>query len=139
MGLKKFEISIGLIKLKSSFICIRRNKQPYENFIEFPGGKKKNNETALQCLKREIKEELNIKIDKAKFIASIKHLYGDDLITINIFNIHRYTGKIISNENRDIILFDTKCKLDTLPTHDRILSLLKLPKHGKLIKSRLFG
>ena len=133
MGLKKFEISIGLIKLKSSFICIRRNKQPYENYIEFPGGKKKNNETALQCLRREIKEELNIKIDKAKFIASIKHLYGDDLITINIFNIHRYTGKIISNENRDIILFDTKCKLDTLPTHDRILSLLKLPKLLKII------
>ena len=108
MSLKKIEISIGLIKLNSSFVCLKRTSQPYKNFIEFPGGKKKNNETAIQCLKREIKEELNIKIDKSKFIATIKHLYDNVLIIINIFNIHRYSGQITSNENREIILFDTK-------------------------------
>ena len=133
MSCKNVEISIGLIKLKSSFICLKRIKQPYKNFIEFPGGKKKNKETAIQCLNREIKEELNINIDKSKFIGSIKHLYGDHLITINIFNIYRYSGKITSNENREIILFDTKCNLDILPTHDRILNLLKLPKLLKII------
>ena len=133
MRLKKVEISIGLIKLKSSLVCLKRTSQPYKNFIEFPGGKKKNNETATQCLRREIKEELNIKIDKSKFIGTIKHLYDDVLIIINIFNIYRYTGQITSNENRDIILFDAKCKIAKLPTHDRILSLLKLPKLLKII------
>ena len=106
MSFKKIEISIGLIKLKSSFVCLKRIEQPYKNYIEFPGGKKKDNETAIQCLKREIKEELNIEIDKSKFIARIKHLYGDVLITINTFIIHRYSGKITSNENREIILFN---------------------------------
>ena len=133
MSFKKVEVSIGLIRLKSSFICLKRLEQPYKDFIEFPGGKKKSNETATQCLIREIKEELNIKIDKFKFIASIKHLYDNVLITINIFNIHKYSGRIVSNENRDIILFDTKCTLDKLPTHDRILSLLTLPKLLKII------
>ena len=133
MSLKKVEISIGLIKLKSSFVCLKRTSQHYKNFIEFPGGKKISNETAIECLRREIKEELNIKIDKLKFIATIKHLYGDVLITINIFNIYRYTGQIKSNENRDIVLFDAKCKLAKLPTHDRILRLLKLPKLLKII------
>ena len=133
MSLKKIEISIGLIKLKSSFVCLKRTSQPYKNFIEFPGGKKKNNETAIECLKREIKEELNIKIDKSKFIATIKHPYDDVLIIMNIFNIHRYTGQITSNENREIILFDATCQLATLPTHDRILNLLKLPKLLKII------
>ena len=120
MSLKKVEISIGLIKLQSSFICIRRNKAPYKNFIEFPGGKKRNNETAIQCLKREIKEELNIKIDKSKFIGTIKHLYDDVLIIINIFNIYRYTGQITSNENRDIILFDEKSNQKALFTGDTL-------------------
>ena len=73
MILKKVEISIGLIKLKSSLVCLKRTSQPYKNFIEFPGGKKKNNETATQCLIREIKEELNIEINKLKFISCIKH------------------------------------------------------------------
>ena len=59
----------------------------------------------------------------------------DVLIIINIFNIHRYSGQITSNENREIILFDEKCKLATLPTHNRILSLLKLPKLLKIITS----
>ena len=133
MSFKKVEISIGLIKLKSSFVCLKRIEQPYKNYIEFPGGKRKSNETVVQCLRREIKEELNININKSKFVASIKHLYGDVLITMNIFNIHRYSGKIISNENREIVLFDKNCKSDTLPTHDRILSLLKLPKLLKII------
>ena len=56
MRLKKVEISIGLIKLKSSLVCLKRTSQPYKNFIEFPGGKKKNNETATQSLIREIKD-----------------------------------------------------------------------------------
>ena len=133
MSYQKIEISIGLIKLKSSFVCLKRVEQPYKNFIEFPGGKKKNNETATQCLKREIKEELNINIEKTKFITSIKHLYNDILITINVFNIFRYSGKISSNENREVVLFNTKSNLDTLPTHYRILSLLKLPKLLKII------
>ena len=133
MSLKKVDISIGLIKLNSSFVCLKRTSQPYKNFIEFPGGKKRNNETAIQCLKREIKEELNIEVDKSKFISTIKHLYGDALVIINIFYISRYTGYITSNENRDIVLFDAKCKSATLPTHDRILSLLKLPKLLKII------
>ena len=61
--MKKIDISIGLIKLNSSFVCLKRTSQPFENFIEFPGGKKISNETAIECLRREIKEELNIKID----------------------------------------------------------------------------
>ena len=65
MSLKKIDISIGLIKLNSSFVCLKRTSQPFENFIEFPGGKRKNNETAIQCLKREIKEEIgDVKILK---------------------------------------------------------------------------
>lgn len=130
---QEIEISIGLIKLKSSFVCLKRIEQPYKNFIEFPGGKKKNNETPKQCLIREIKEELNINIEKSKFITKIKHLYGDILITINIFNIYRYSGKISSNENREIILHNAKSDLDTLPTHYRILRVLKLPKLLKII------
>ena len=54
MSLKKVEISIGLIKLKSSFVCLKRTSQPYKNFIEFPGGKKKNNETAIDLSNKDL-------------------------------------------------------------------------------------
>ena len=133
MALKKIDISIGLIKLKSSYVCLKRNKKPYENFIEFPGGKIKNNESPFQCLKREITEELDIKIDKAKYVYCIKHLYDDILITINIFNVHKYSGKIFSTEGRDIVYYNDKSIYHVLPTHERILNILKIPKLLKIL------
>ena len=51
MSLKKVEISIGLIKLNSSFVCLKRTSQPYKNFIEFPGGKKKIMKQQFNVLK----------------------------------------------------------------------------------------
>tara|TARA_B100000035_G_scaffold282073_1_gene263417 strand:- start:207 stop:1106 length:900 start_codon:yes stop_codon:yes gene_type:complete len=133
MSFKKVEISIGLIKFGSALICLKRNKKPYEDFIEFPGGKKKGNESPIECLKREITEELNIKVEKAKFIYCIKHQYKDALIIINVFNIHRYSGDISSNENREIVYYDNTSRYNVLPTHERILKLMKLPKLLKII------
>ena len=133
MSSKQVEISIGLIKFNSSLICLKRNKKPYENFIEFPGGKKKRNESPIECLKREITEELNIRVEKAKFIYCIKHQYEDALMIINVFNIHRYSGDISSNEEREIVYYDNATEHSVLPTHERILKLMKLPRLLKII------
>ena len=40
MSLEEIEISIGLIKINSSFLS--KKISPYVNNLEFPGGKKKN-------------------------------------------------------------------------------------------------
>ena len=133
MSLEEIEISIGLIKINSSFICLKRSKPPYVNNLEFPGGKKKKQETSHHCLIRELKEELDINVIKSKFLSSIKHLYTKKLYKINIYLVHKYTGNIQSNEDREIILYNSRCKHDVLPTHDRVLNLLKTPKILKII------
>ena len=132
---RQIEISIGLIKFNSALICLKRNKKPYEGFIEFPGGKKKGSESPIECLRREITEELNIRVEKAKFIYCIKHQYEDALIIINVFNIHRYSGNISSNEEREVVYYDSASDHNVLPTHERILRLMKLPKLLKIITS----
>ena len=96
MNLKNVEISIGLLSTNSSYLCLRRKKKPFYNYIEFPGGKKRTNETSIQCLKRELKEELNIEVLKFKYLSTIKHCYDDVLIIINVFTIFRYKGNIKS-------------------------------------------
>ena len=127
------EISIGLIKINSSYLCLKRKSHPYQNFIEFPGGKRNKSESISACLIREIKEELNISIKKYKYIGTIKHLYNGTLIKINIFKIFRYDGEISSNENRDIVLYKNNRDYQLLPTHKRILNTLDIPRLLKII------
>ena len=135
MNHNRVEISVGLIRINSSFVCLKRNKNPYMDAIEFPGGKKQDLETNSECLIRELKEELNIDIDKFKFISTIKHSYEDTIITIYIYYVSRFTGSIESNENRDIVFFDYKSTHKILPTHNRILNTLKIPRVLKILSS----
>jgi 8-oxo-dGTP diphosphatase len=129
----QIEISIGLIRDKSKYICLQRNKAPYKNSIEFPGGKCKKSETPESCLEREINEELGIKVKKYIYLGSIKHLYDNLLIKINIFKVFRFIGTIYSKENRKIINYSEDQSIDMLPTHSRILRLLNLPRTLKIL------
>ncbi len=138
MKTQEIEISIGLIKINSSYVCLKRNLSPYKNFIEFPGGKKNIEETISSCLVREIKEELNISLKKYKYIGFIKHLYNDVLIKINIFKIFKYSGEISSNENRNIIFYNNESDFSVLPTHKRILNILRVPKVLKIFNFENF-
>ena len=130
---KKITISVALIQDGSSYICLKRNDNYYKDYIEFPGGKLINKETPSICLVREIKEELNINLKKYKFIGTLKHLYDDLLVIINVFKIFKYDGDIYSNEGRDIINYDINCSHKILPTHSRIINLLKLPRLLKIV------
>jgi 8-oxo-dGTP diphosphatase len=129
----EIQISIALISDNSKYICLQRNKNPYINFIEFPGGKCKQLESPDLCLEREIYEELDIKVTKYKHLGYIKHLYDDLLVNINIFKIFRFTGNIYSKENRKIIKYDNDHTINILPTHNRILNLLNLPRILKIV------
>lgn len=46
-------------------------------YWEFPGGKVKEGESAIDCIKREIKEELNLDIHPLSRLASCEHVYDN--------------------------------------------------------------
>jgi len=60
---------------------------------EFPGGKVEPGETLPRCLRREIKEELCIRIKVGKQIASIEHAYTHFKITLHAFECELVSGK----------------------------------------------
>ena len=68
---------------------------------EFPGGKIEQNETAENCLKREIIEELNIEIDLIQKLEFQVHKY--ELFTINLIP---FICRYLSGE---IYLIEHKC------------------------------
>ncbi len=60
---------------------------------EFPGGKLEPGETLPQCLRREIKEELGMRIKVGKPITSIEHAYTHFKITLHAFECELISGK----------------------------------------------
>lgn len=68
---------------------------------EFPGGKVEPGETLKQCLRREIKEELGIRIKVGQPIASINHAYTHFKITLHAFECELVSGKPQAVEVQD--------------------------------------
>jgi A/G-specific adenine glycosylase len=59
---------------------------------EFPGGKVEPGETLPQCLRREIKEELGVRIKVGKPITSVDHAYTHFKITLFAFECELLSG-----------------------------------------------
>lgn len=70
MAEKPFIEKIGAIIIKDKRILVCRKK----GLFIFPGGKKEKNENDLECLKRELKEELRVDLIGHKFFGN----YEDD-------------------------------------------------------------
>ena len=68
---------------------------------EFPGGKLEENESEIDCIKREIREELNIEIEILKKLSNSIFDYRTFKINLIPFLTNYVSGKIILNEHKD--------------------------------------
>ncbi len=66
---------------------------------EFPGGKVKEKETEIDCIVREIKEELGIIIQPIKRLQPVTHKYGHE-ITLVPFISEYIGGEIVLTEHK---------------------------------------
>lgn len=71
---------------------------------EFPGGKLEEGESEVDCIKREIKEELNIEIDVIQKMKNSIHDYGTFKINLIPFIANYISGAIILSEHANYIL-----------------------------------
>ena len=120
--------SSAIIKNKNGEILLmsRKQKDSFINSWEFPGGKLKNNESFAAALFRELKEELNIKIDinKLSNYEFFKHQYRSFLLMMYVFEVTEWTGKIISKEGellRWVSAKDLK-KAKLLPANTKVVN-----------------
>ena len=71
---------------------------------EFPGGKLEEGESEVDCIKREIKEELNIEIDVIQKMKNSIHDYGKFKINLIPFIANYISGAIILSEHANYML-----------------------------------
>jgi len=95
-----------LLKKKNKILITSRPKGKFlSGFYELPGGKLKKNESFIDCIKREIKEEINLKIhdNELRNLDLITHKYKNKIIIMMVFMIYKWKGKIRCNEKQKII------------------------------------
>ena len=83
-------------------IAQRNLKKSQGGLWEFPGGKIEPNETKEEAIIREIKEEMDIDIEKKKFIDQKVFNYPDKDINLIAIECKQIKGDIKLNEHEDI-------------------------------------
>ena len=89
------QIGVAVIADADGKILIDRRKQEglLGGLWEFPGGKIEPGESQESCVKREIKEELDIEIEVGSKLITIEHAYTHFKVTLNVFNCTHISGE----------------------------------------------
>ncbi|MEO8237920.1 MAG: NUDIX domain-containing protein [Flavobacterium sp.] len=95
-----------IIKEEKILVTQRSEKMKLPLKWEFPGGKIEKKENEIECIKREIKEEINIEIDILKRLSNSIYDYGTFKINLIPFLANYITGDIVLIEHKDFKLLD---------------------------------
>lgn len=95
-----------ILKDKKILVTQRSEEMKLPLKWEFPGGKLEINESEIDCIKREIKEELNIEIEIFKRLANNTHDYSNFKINLIPFMAKYISGEIKLAEHKDYKLLE---------------------------------
>lgn len=121
----------GIVRINRSVIVCQRKKYPFNGIWEFPGGKIEEGETKRDCLKRELFEELNIKIRIEKLFLDFKYHYPYLKVRLTCFLCRYVSGKIRLTEHQNFLCAKPEqiLKLRFLDGNKKILNKLRNQKY----------
>ncbi|MEO0539950.1 MAG: A/G-specific adenine glycosylase [Cyanobacteria bacterium P01_A01_bin.105] len=127
-------IGVAVIRDGSGQILIDRRKQDglLGGLWEFPGGKLEPGETLEDCVRREIKEELDIQITVREQLMTVEHAYTHFKVTLNVFNCDYVSGDPKPLEC-DEVRWVTLAEIDQYPfpkANSQIIEALKAAPPG---------
>jgi len=94
------EVSCAIIIADSKILAVQRGQESSHPLKwEFPGGKIHPEETAAQCVVREIEEELMLRIEVLFQLESVEFDYGTKQIRLIPFVCKITSGELILNEH----------------------------------------
>ncbi len=90
------EVAVGiLIRSNGDFLMTTRpTGKAYAGYWEFPGGKLEANETVVEALRRELKEEIGIVIEDAFIWRSSVIDYPHALVRLTFCKVFAWTGRL---------------------------------------------
>jgi 8-oxo-dGTP diphosphatase len=88
-------VTAAVLRRGTQVLIVRRGSaSSLAGFWEFPGGKIEPDETAEQCLARELQEELGIEAEIGKLLCESHYVYEHGSFLIMAFEVPRWTGDL---------------------------------------------
>jgi mutator protein MutT len=96
-------VAVGIICKDGNFLIAKRKLDSSGGGKwEFPGGKVEDGETIIDCLKRELKEELAIEVEVGDFFAESLCDYYQGKFKLVAHEINSFSGEIQALEHDDL-------------------------------------
>jgi 16S rRNA (cytosine1407-C5)-methyltransferase len=122
------EVTCAILEKEGKILlCQRKADDAQALKWEFPGGKVKIGENPQNCLKRELKEELEVEVEVCRRLKPIKYRYPDKEILLLPFFCRRKKGEINASASHCKFAWVEKQKLgeyDLCPADRALLSQL---------------
>ncbi|WP_418638533.1 (deoxy)nucleoside triphosphate pyrophosphohydrolase [Winogradskyella sp.] len=123
--MKIIPVTCAIIQFNNKILAVQRGetmKLPMK--WEFAGGKIEAGESEIDCIKREIFEELNIHIEVKERLTPVIHQYPDFKIELIPFTAKYVSGELKLKEHSDFVLAN-KQELINLDWAEADLPILK--------------
>ena len=124
------EVVAAIIFFENKILVTQRRFNKNSDFsykFEFPGGKVENNEDKITALRRELLEELNLKLTKFKHFASYNYSYNIDEIKLHFFLFYvkelKLTLKV--HEAYKLVTVKQLSQLDWLAADLKVIKMLQ--------------
>ena len=86
-------VAAAILQREGRILLTRRNLDAHQGGLwEFPGGKQEVGETLEQCLRRELKEEIDIEVGTVKPFSVLRYRYPEKEVELHFFTCSIFQG-----------------------------------------------
>jgi len=88
------EVAAGLVFRGGRVLIAQRRPEDHLGGLwEFPGGKRRAGETFEACLRRELREELDVEVEVEGLLESVNHEYSERVVHLKFYRCRLRTGE----------------------------------------------
>lgn len=133
MSKPQLHIAVGVVVNDSGEVLIARRPSDLHQggLWEFPGGKVEAGENVREALARELFEELNLEVQRARPLIRIHHVYPEYPVLLDVWRVDRWCGEVFGREGQPVEWLATGRlgEREFPAANQAIINAVRLPTH----------